>query len=533
MSNLTTKPAAANNLEMLNRVKVFWAGRTPRQRIYLGVALGIALAALALFAQMMTNPDYKLLMSGLDPADAQVIASELAQKKIPYKTSTDGSSISVPAAQLDAARLEVASHDATHSGRIGFEIFDKVSWGQTEFDEKVNYQRALEGELERTIQTMKGVKSARVHIVMATDSVFMDRERGAKASVALQLRRGTLSREQDNAIARLVAGAVDELKPADVTIVDADSNRPLTTRDDDSGTGNEQLEKRLTQHLVETLAPVVGQDHLRATVNVEYDNSTSEESQEKYDPNVSVPLNVQRSEQSSNGAAAIGGVPGTTSNVPGAKASVPPAVAPGQSSKSEEDSYGVNRTTRHTVEPAGRIRRITAAVVVDDAVERKLVKGSWVETRHKRSPDEIKLISELTQAAVGYDSGRGDVVNVENLAFAEGAQDLNPSGSFMERTHEFVEDYAPLFRYGSLFALFGLIYFLMFRPIQKQALSITEPIMNELAAPLELPALEGESSQEMLAHRAALLKKQLTEAVRANPESGTSAIRSWLQEDNV
>jgi flagellar M-ring protein FliF len=119
------------------------------------------------------------------------------RKRYPILSGPDGTSITVPADQVDAARLEVASHDAPHSGRIGFEIFDKVSWGQTEFDEKVNYQRALEGELERTIQTMSNVKSARVHLVMATDSVFMDRERGAKASVTLRLKGGSLSRGRD------------------------------------------------------------------------------------------------------------------------------------------------------------------------------------------------------------------------------------------------------------------------------------------------------------------------------------------------
>ena len=182
--------------------------------------------------KMIATPNYKPLMKGLEPADAQAISTELAAKKIVYVISPDGTSISVPADQVDEARLEVASHDSPHSGRIGFEIFDKVSWGQTEFDEKVNYQRALEGELERTIQTISNVKSARVHLVMASDSVFLDRERGAKASVTLRLRRGNLSREDVSAISRLVAGAVDELKPSDVVIIDADSNQSLGQGDE-------------------------------------------------------------------------------------------------------------------------------------------------------------------------------------------------------------------------------------------------------------------------------------------------------------
>ena len=532
MANLAVKSAVAGQSDVLQRVKAFWDGRTPKQRVYLGVALGVALAALALAAQWLTDPNYKPLMTGLDPADLQTITSELAQKKVSYRTGADGTSVSVPADQLDAARLEVASHDAPHSGRIGFEIFDKVSWGETEFDEKVNYQRALEGELERTIQTMSNVKTARVHLVMATDSVFSDHERGAKASVVLELRGGQLSREQSAAIARLVAGAVDELKPADVAIVDADSNLPMTGDAADGGAGDDPLQRSLSKRLVETLSPVVGADRLHATVNVEYDTSTSEQSQEKYDPAVSVPLNLQTSEETSNGGASVGGVPGTTSNVPGAKASPPPP-QPGQSSKSQTATYGVNRTTLHVMEPAGRIRRITAAVVVDDALERHVEKGKWVESTRKRTADELKLIAELAQASVGYDNSRGDVVNVENLAFERGAPaDVHPV-TWVDKTSRIADSHADLLRYAGLAGAFALIYLLMIRPIQKSALAAV-PMPLELGAaeqPAQLP--DGLGSPELLAQRAMQLKRQLAESVRANPTATTTAIRTWLQEDKA
>ena len=283
---------------MMERAKLFWAGLRPQQQVFLGVGLALTLAVVAFLVRMIATPEYKPLMKGLEPADAQAITAQLAAKKIPYQVSPDGTSISVPADQVDAARLEVASHDTPHSGRIGFEIFDKVSWGQTEFDEKVNYQRALEGELERTIQTMSNVKSARVHLVMATQSVFIDRERSAKASVALKLRRGSLSRDELMAISRLVAGAVDDLKPTDVVIVDADSNRSLG-QGNSNGEGGDDLERELTRRLMATLAPVVGADHLRATVNVEYETGSAEESQEKYDPAVTAMLSMQHSEEGS------------------------------------------------------------------------------------------------------------------------------------------------------------------------------------------------------------------------------------------
>src|ERR1700740_2644522 len=270
-----TKQAAGASRAM-ERVKLFWAGRSSQQRVYLGAGLAITLAVVIFFVKMLATPVYKPLMSGLDPADAQAVTAQLAAKKIPYLVSPDGTSVTVPADQVDAARLEVASHDAPHSGRIGFEIFDKVSWGQTEFDEKVNYQRALEGELERTIGTLSNVKSARVHLVMSRDSVFLDRSQPAKASVALGLKRGGLSQDQTDAIARLVSGAVENLGPADVAIINADTNEMLTRHN--STMEGRELEGEFSKRLMATLGPVVGVDNLRTSVNVEYDLTSSEES---------------------------------------------------------------------------------------------------------------------------------------------------------------------------------------------------------------------------------------------------------------
>jgi flagellar M-ring protein FliF len=532
--------------QAMDRVKLFWKGRSSQQRIYLGLGLALTLGVAAFLVKMMATPEYKPLMSGLEPADAQAITAQLAAKKIPYLVGPDGTSITVPADQVDAARLEVASHDAPHSGRIGFEIFDKVSWGQTEFDEKVNYQRALEGELERTIQTMSNVKSARVHLVMATDSVFMDRERGAKASVTLRLRGGSLSRAEISEISRLVAGAVDELKPADVVIIDADSNKSLglTGGPTDPGEG---IEQELTRRLISTLAPVVGTDRMRASVNVEYETGSSEESQEKYDPAVSVTLNMQRSEDITGPGAGVGGVPGTSSNVAAAKPVPPPPAAgapakvppptvdkePSQSSKTESATYGVNRTTRHLIEPAGSIRRVTAAILLDDAVERKQEKGKWVETHRKRNSEELKTISELAQAAIGFNSARGDVISVQNLSFDHPAAAEIPPITFIDKARKGVNDYSSIIRYAGLLVLFLLVYLLMLRPIQKRALAAPNPMLAAsramVAGDAEAAAI-GETAAN-LALRSQVLRKQLAEFVKAEPESSTNAVRAWLREE--
>jgi flagellar M-ring protein FliF len=278
----------------------------------------------------------------------------------------------------------------------------------------VNYQRALEGELERSIQTLKDVDSVRVHLVLPTDSVFVDRERKAKASVILKLRTGRLPEETQQGIARLVSGAVDKLDPDDVTVIDADTNRPLGQRRDAYAAGG-GMEQELSAQLLQTLEPVVGPQHVRARVNVEYDPSTAEENAETYDPKSAVVVSEQKSEEQVGGGIS-GGVPGTTSNVPGgtaaanttannakpdpnsktdttAKASTPTTnvntsnrvVADSedgmQISRSESNSYVVSRVSRHVLQPAGRIRRISAALLVDDAVEIKQEGGKKQEIR--------------------------------------------------------------------------------------------------------------------------------------------------------
>jgi flagellar M-ring protein FliF len=544
-NQLAVTKQAAGAGQAMDRVKQFWAGRSTQQRVYLGLGLAMTLGVAAFFVKMISTPEYKPLMSGLEPADAQAITAQLAAKKIPYLVSPDGTSITVPADQVDAARLEVASHDSPHSGRIGFEIFDKVSWGQTEFDEKVNYQRALEGELERTIQTMSNVKSARVHLVMATDSVFMDRERGAKASVTLRLRGGELSRAEISEISRLVAGAVDELKPADVVIIDADSNKSLGLSGGPADPG-EGIEQELTRRLISTLAPVVGADRMRASVNVEYETSSSEESLEKYDPAVSVTLNMQRSEDVTAPGAGVGGVPGTSTNVAAAKPVPPPAAGapatpapstkaeePSQSSKTESATYGVNRTTRHVIEPAGSIRRVTAAVLLDDALERKQEKGKWVETHRKRNSEELKTISELAQAAIGFNSARGDVISVQNLSFDHPVAAEMPPITFVDKARKGINDYSSIIRYAGLLVLFLLVYLLMLRPIQKRALAAPNPLLAASRAMVagDADAIAIGETAANLALRSQVLRKQLAEFVKAEPESSTNAVRAWLREE--
>ena len=525
--------------QMQKQLTDFIAGLTGKQRLLLLGAAALTIAVLAVFAHLISTPDYVPLMTGMEPADAQALGAKLAAKNIAYQISADGKGVNVPSDKLDSSRMEVASDGMPRSGRLGFELFDKLNWGQTEFDEKVNYQRALEGELERSIQTLRDVESVRVHLVMSTDSVFLDRERAAKASVVLKLRSGHLSEETQLGIARLVSGAVDKLSPESVTVIDADTNRPLGTPRHGAYPGDGNMEQEYTAKLLQTLEPVVGPQHIRASVNVEYDPTSAEESKETYDPQSAVAVASQKSEESIGGGLA-GGVPGTSSNVPGGNGGAKP-VAEGadgvQLSKSESNTYAVNKVVRHTVEPAGRIRRISAALLVDDALDVKQENGKRSESRRKRTPEELKQIEDLAKAAIGVDVARGDTMTVQNLSFEQSPVDAPLKPTVTERVRNTLHDWSSIVRYVALFLLFVLVYALLLRPLKKQLLTTFRDLPARVAqkqaagakgAELAPGAEIGTLSPEQV--RAAALKKQLVEKVKGEPATTGKLIQAWLHE---
>lgn len=525
-------------IKFIEQLKQLWLRLTPRQRLIVGGGTVASIVLLSVLTHLLATPDMKPLMVGLEPADSQAIASNLTAKKIAYQLTADGKGINVPADQLDAARLAVASDGPTHSGRLGFELFDKVSWGETEFDEKVNYQRALEGELERTIATLGDVKSARVHLVLPHTSVFLDRERGAKASVTLRLRRSSLSQDQLESISRLVSGAVDNLAPGDVAIIDADSNQSLGKKS--AGLEGREIEEELSKRLVATLSPAVGQDNLRASVNVEYDLTTSEESQDKYDPTVSAVLTSQKSsEQTSAGDAS--GVAGASANTPSANGTTDASTTDGgQTSTSDNSTFGVNKTVRHTMSPAGRVRRITAAVLVNDIVDHKLVAGKWVDSPRKRSVAQLKQLQELAQAVLGTDPQRGDVVTLEDITFDDGHTPETPP-TLIAKVRQGASDFATPVRYAALAILFLLVYALIFRPTQKQILTTMrelaagKPAPDTLAAPLPTQQIADAASADGVTAEFAnpALKRQLAELVHAEPVAMTRTVQAWLHEETV
>ena len=515
------------------QLKQFWVSRNTRQKALL---IGGALAAGALvflFVRLIGTPDYKSLSTGLEPDDAQALASALDQQGIPHQVSSDGKTISVPADKLDAARMQMASDQDLHSGRMGFELFDKSSWGETEFDEKVNYQRALEGELARSIETLGNVEKTRVHLVIPSESVFLDQQQSAKASVILKLRHGTLTKEEALAISRLIAGAVNQLKPGDVAIVDADSGRSLNGgMDEMEGAGGSN---DLTARLISTLEPVVGSGKIRASVNVDYDQNTIDENEEKYDPTVSAVLSHEKTEDQSGGGVVPVGVPGTTSNVPSSAQTKVTAQPATQHSVTENAQYGVNRTVVHTVSPAGRIQRITAAILVDDQVVRSVTNGKAHYSMRKRSPQELDQIKDLAAAVIGFDAKRGDTITVENIPFDADSTDMDvPVMSWPDRMQKAVAESSPALRPLALLLLFVLTYFFIIRPVQRRALSSTPAVA---AVQPQLPSTPIDSlpspTAEANSARATHLKEQALEKLRQNPMQTTRAVQGWLREEHT
>ena len=302
----------------------------------------------------------------LDPEDARQTGQILAQAQIPFEPTPDGAGIRVPAAQLDKARLATAAKGGVKSGRLGFEIFDKPNWVGSEFDEQVNYQRALEGELEHTVGTLSDVESARVHLVMPHDSLFRDQERPAKASVVLKLRHRTLADGEPDAIRNLVSSAVDGLTPENVALVDASGHLPLGPKTPEAMLLT--AEQALEDKLISTLEPVTGPGNVRASVTLDYDRAASDITQETYDPDKTVTLSMQRTEQTTGPQPVAAGVPGAASNAPNTQALpvYPQQTTPPQAAKTESGTYGASKTDRHIVEGPGRVRRLTAAIVVND-----------------------------------------------------------------------------------------------------------------------------------------------------------------------
>jgi flagellar M-ring protein FliF len=521
-------------------VRVRWAQMAAAQRGWVVVSALMLIALIGGLTWYALSPDWRTLYVNLDPDDARQIGQILAAAQIPFEPSADGVGIMVPAAELDKARLATAAKGGVKSGRLGFEIFDKPNWVGSEFDEQVNYQRALEGELEHTVGTLSDVQSARVHLVLPHDSLFQGEERPAKASVVLKLRRSSLADGEAEAIRNLLASAVDGLTPDHVVLVDASGNLPLGPKTPDAM--RLSAEQALEDKLVSTLEPVTGVGNVRASVTLDYDETAADETAETYDPAKTVTLQMQRTQQSTGPQPVAAGVPGTASNAPNTSASGGLPVYPKQttqpeSAESESSTYGVSKTVRHTIENPGRVRRLTAAIVVNDRLMQPATKNH-APVWQPRSASELGNLTTLAQAAVGFDNSRGDIVTVEDLAF-DGNQG-QPPVAVPEQILNTAENSPVLVKYLAL--LVGLMMVVAFavRPAIRHAgtaLATRAPgksASRELAAAAASQAtLNSPEPAPMDPER--LRSQEIFEQVRGHlkrePTQSSRLLQSWIHSD--
>jgi flagellar M-ring protein FliF len=504
----------------------------PGRRSRLLAAAAILAACFGALIWYASRTDWRTLYAGLDPDDARQMSQQLTTADIPFDVSPDGSTLRVPSQDLDKARLATTAKGAPKSGRMGFELFDNPNWMGSEFDEKVNYQRALEGELEHTIATLASVRSARVHLVLSHESLFTTEQRDAKASVVLRLRHRTISGDEAQAISNLVASAVDNLRPENVVLVDAEGGGVLGRRTGEAALG--EREQQMAAKLVETLEPAAGAGNVRASVTIDYDPNSADELDESYDPAQAATLSMQRNEQSS-GQPVASGIPGTASNAPNAKPPLYPAQsATLQNLKQESATYGVSKKVRHSVEAAGGIRRLTAAVLINFRRTGQGNQTGW----EPRTPDDMKRLSDLAQSAVGYDSSRGDQVSVEELAFDDDIAPAEPSRA--EQVLAMAQRSESLARYGTILTAILAFFFFVARPMLRSlastparlAAGANPAVPLRVQAAVEAPRLSPEEVEaEERKARAQNVFEQVAENVKRDPMQSTRLLESWIRSE--
>jgi flagellar M-ring protein FliF len=398
------------------------------QRAVLALAAAGVIGGLLLLQRWNDERDFKPLVSGLAAEDAGAVAAKLKEAGVEYRLRDDGSTILVPSARVADVRLELASAGLPRSGRIGFELFDKTNFGASEFAEQVNYHRAIEGELERSVMSIREVEQARVHVSLAKDSLYSDQRQPAKASVLVKLRHAAaLSPQNVAAICQLTASAVPGLAPEQVTLVDTSGNllnRPRAAGLEDGGqSGNpsagaaeyrKSIEHDVETKIAQTLEPLLGAGHFRTGVSADVDLAVAEQSEEIFDPAKSVMASSQTT-QDGPAVDSASGVPGTASNLPRptAKASVAGSSTTNYSRRTENITYQTSRTVKHTRLPQGGVKKISVSVLVDHSLRWEGAKRI-VEAP---SPAKIKVIQDLVAAAAGLNTERGDQLVVEAFPF--------------------------------------------------------------------------------------------------------------------
>jgi flagellar M-ring protein FliF len=524
--------------EFLDKLRESLGRLTPRQRLQIVLAAAATLALVWSISIYATRVRYDVLFSGLEQEDAASVVAALREQNVPYRLDAAGRVIEVPQDQVDELRLRLAGEGLPPGGGVGFEIFDRPAFGVSDFVQNVNYRRALERELGRTIQSLGAVQSARVHLALPPESVFADERREPSASVVVRLRSGgSLSTSQVRAISHLVASGVEGLRAEQVSVIDGDG-RMLSTGDaaDEQALSVTQIESKRSMErniestLVSILEPVVGPGRVRARATVELNLTRVQRVEERFDPDVAVVRSEQKTKSRQAGGAPSG-IPGTASNLPGAVAGAVTAGAPDES-QSSVTNFELNKITATIAEPTGTLARQSVAVVVDHAPA-AAAEGAQdgAPAPIPRSAEEMAKITDIVRAAIGLDEKRGDVLIVENVAFDEQAAPgaVADAGGFDRDLWLLVA------RYAALPVAVLLLALLVIRPGIAALRGLRGPLVAaEARAPLTVAQLQARLRAEGAAGSLgdlSPLRRKLIEAAREDPRAAALVVKSWLADE--
>ncbi len=528
-------------LRIWDKLRTFWQGLNNGQKIMWVTIPAILFVGLIVLAVLFGQPNYAPLFSNLSSDDAGAIVAELKDQKIPYKITGNGTTIMVPSKNVYDLRLQMATQGLPKGGGVGFEIFDKTNLGVTDFTQRVNYVRALEGELSRTISNIDIIQEAKVHIVLPKKELYEDKEKEPTASVLVKVAGGQkLAYEQVKSIVHLVASSVEGMKPINVTIVDSRGNvvsdiiRDELLEDNTQYSYSKQLkltnqqirmqsefEKDIQVRVESMLARVLGDSRATVRVHAELNFDQVETKDEVYEPVVGgkgVLRSGKRNLESYTGVGVYpGGVPGTDSNVPGYK-----SVVSGNSnySKSEvTENYEITKREKHVVETVGSVKRMSVAVIVDNL-----------------QPQQVQSVKNAVIAAAGLDLTRGDQVAVENIIYDRTVENKEQQTAKINERE----------RYMTTVTSLGIILgILLFAVVFLRSTLKPKAIRDKLRKQIEMAARDVKAEEEIEvpleavpsaaelaeAQKRAEMKRQITKIARENPKIIVQLIKRWLTEE--
>lgn len=545
-----------------DQIREIFVGISASRRIAIVMFVGVVISSLVGLMMWTGQPEYRVLYKGLSQSDAGAVVTRLREQRIPFEYDEAGGVVKVPAGKIHEVRLALAGENLPSGGGVGFEIFDRSSLGVTNFVQKINFLRALQGELARTISQLRTVNSARVHIVMPDKSLFSEGKREPSASIVVDLAgKGNLPKSRVNSIVHLVASAVEGLNPKNVTVVDTRGNILAGGQQEDSETGflatssiqefEASLERRLERRIETMLATVVGQGRVVARVDVDLNMRRVERTREFFDPEKQVERSVRRVKESNeSGLSSAGGVPGVQSNVPESERAENIRGSGGRNGRksskvSETINFEIDKTIERIIEPVGEVIHISAAVMVDGIYTEGADGGP--RKFQARSQTDIDNFTQLVSAAIGLKKSRGDTVKIISVQFQSAPRPMGEE-SFVGGQQAFVLDIAKL-----VMGIIGLalIFIFVVRPLMSWISSLElKPssgvdLLQEgdvgLALPGSMPMraigsiedMVQKTPEEMTMEKNRQIYEEVNDYVTGNPDKTADLLRNWVKDSRV